>query len=116
MASGCGKSNHFGKQYLEHENFDFYLDEGVMFSTDYYLTNNSPHDLEDVSIVITATGVSGESKTLEQYWGRWLKGQQRRATAAFSDDETAYKIEKISIEGASDKYYFDFGIRYATDN
>ena len=108
---GCDASA-VSKKSLPHTDFAFRLDEGFLVSHDYYVTNNSPHDLQEVHITITATGVDGKPKPLKQYWTSWSKGEEKKASASISDKQTADNVQKIEVSGYSSEYSFAFVLKY----
>jgi hypothetical protein len=110
--AGCD-TGAIGKKPLPYTAFVFHLDEGVgVISDDYYLTNNSSHDLEDVHITFTATGVNGDRKSLQQFWAYWAKGEKKMASAKVADGQTVHNVQKIEVSGYSSEYSFGFEVSY----
>lgn len=112
LITGCDDMRALGKTSLPYTSFHFRLDEGAFIGHSYYITNNSGHDLVDVDIVFTSIGLNGDRKHLKRFWSTWRDGVTKEAHPYFSNDEAAYNVQSIEVNGYSTEYSFDFVVRY----
>jgi len=109
---GCTPPSQGAKTFLDASGFRLRLVEGAFISDDYYITNLTGHNLTDVHLTLTATGVAGDSKSLTRYWAVWPNGTEKKASATIADNETVVDVQRVDVDGHTTDYRFSFYVGF----
>ena len=115
LVFGCDKQSGSSVVFIDYQQINVKVDRGIFVSDDYYITNNSPYEMSNVEVTVTATGSYGETRTLNPLWGEWKVGETKHVVASIHSDQTVGHIKKLSVVGhtsGTQKPKYFFGVDY----